>query len=128
MDRIKGIRQKTGQNTYAPLVPFGTDAILVDFLSGLDLEQQLKIGGNHTTSIIENNENQTTVTEKYYNQNGVANANVTYTVKTVIIQNNNTTTITISIYEGNQTTTVLRSKTITITDNATTSTVQEVLS
>ena len=119
MDRIKGIRQKTGADSYSALVPFGADAEFIDFLSGLDLEQQLKIGGNHVTKITENSDTQTTIVEKYYNENGSSNdSDIEYTIVTIIVQNpnNSSVTVTMSLYKGNQTTTALHSKTITIED------------
>lgn len=130
MDRIKGIRQKTNGGVYSQLVPFGTDAILVDFLSGLDLQEELKIGGKHSTTITEESDSQTSIIEKYYND---ANpAIVTYTLQVTITQTNSTTTtIVMNLYEGDQTTTILHSKTITITQNIinqkVTTSIQEVL-
>lgn len=50
-NRIKGLRQKT-QTGYDSFVPFGADGRFIDMDSSLNLEQELKIGGNHTTSII----------------------------------------------------------------------------
>jgi len=96
MDRIKGLRQKN-QNTYNPLVPFGTDGILVDMASGLNNEEELKLGGNHNVSITEAN-GITTITETYLDQ--ADPKQVKYTVKTEISENNNGTTIITSLWEG----------------------------
>lgn len=116
-DRIKGLRQKQSTGIFADLVPFGTDGILVDMLSGLDNEQELKLGGNHTTTITEtiniNNEPVTTITEFYKDKTGT---NIVYTVVNEIIEHiNGSTTIIGTIYQGSDTTaTALNIKTVTI--------------
>lgn len=63
--RIKGMREKTSSAVYAPLVPFGTDGKLVDMLSGLDLEEDLIIGGDHYSTINEVDEEATVITEVF---------------------------------------------------------------
>lgn len=48
IERIKQIRKKEiGGFDSNSSIPFGTDGLLVDMLSGLDLEEELKLGNNH---------------------------------------------------------------------------------
>ena len=51
---IKGSRKKIGASSYDVFIPFGTDGSYVDMLSGLSLERELKLGGDHGTSVLEN--------------------------------------------------------------------------
>lgn len=103
MSKIKGLRQKTGANTYADLIPFGTDGKLVDMLSSLDLEQEIKLGGGHVSAINESGPN-TVITETYTGG---------YTCTTTITENqDNSTTITMVLTKtGEQWS---KTKTITI--------------
>lgn len=110
MDRIKGLRQKQANGTFASLVPFGTDGNLVDMSSGLNNEEELKLGGNHEVSIVTNND-VTTVTELYYDDN---NNIVLYTVESIITPNANNTTIITSLWEGSKSGIAARVKTTTI--------------
>lgn len=64
--RIKQIRQKTFNNGFLP-IPFGADGNFIDMFSGLDLEEELKIGGNHYVQI-ESGEFDTTIVEYYSNK------------------------------------------------------------
>ena len=64
MDRTKGLRQKiNGQ--YSTFIPFGTDGELVDMLSELNLEHELKIGPKHVANITEESDTVTTIVEFY---------------------------------------------------------------
>ncbi len=111
MSKIKGLRQKTAANTYAPLVPFGTDGILVDMLSDLTLEEELKLGGNHISAIDESGDN-VIITETFKKGN-----NSYYTARTTITENQNgSTTITVVLTDSNN---VSKTKTITIPAQAT---------
>lgn len=123
MDRIKGLRQKRSDSSYNSLVPFGTDGILVDMLSGLDNEQEFKLGGNHDSVITEVNDTTTTIVETY---KALDNSTVTYVVETTIVENNDSSTsITISLKRGG---TTLNSKTITIPADDTVIEIEEELS
>lgn len=123
MDRIKGLRQKRSDSSYNSLVPFGTDGILVDMLSGLDNEQEFKLGGNHDSVITEVNDTTTTIVETY---KALDNSTVTYVVETTIVENNDSSTsITISLKRGG---TTLNSKTITIPADDTVMEIEEELS
>lgn len=122
-DRIKGLRQKNSQGVFDALVPFGTDGIFVDMVSGLDNEEELKIGGNHTSTIVENSDGSTTITELFKNLNNV----ITYTIVTNIITAQNGSTTITSVLKERDTETVLRSKTITIPADASSITIGEVL-
>ena len=70
MSKIKGLRQKTGANTYSALVPFGTDGNLVDMFSDLTLEEELKLGGNHISSIDESGSS-VVITETFNDTNHI---------------------------------------------------------
>ena len=48
--RIKEIRKKSSLNTFSS-VPIGADGLLIDMLSGLDLQQELKLGNSHYVEI-----------------------------------------------------------------------------
>lgn len=109
MDRIKGLRQKQSDSSYNSLIPFGTDGVLVDMLSGLDNEQEIKLGGNHTSVITEVNATTTSIVETY---KALDNTTVTYVVETTIVENNDSSTnITIVLKQNG---TVINSKSIVI--------------
>ena len=109
MDRIKGLRQKQSDSSYNSLIPFGTDGVLVDMLSGLDNEQEIKLGGNHTSVITEVNATTTSIVETY---KALDNTTVTYIVETTIVENNDSSTnITIVLKQNG---TVINSKSIVI--------------
>lgn len=122
MDRIKGLRQKQSDSSYTSLVPFGTDGILVDMLSGLDNEQEFKLGGNHTSVITEVDDTTTTIVETYKASD---NSTVTYVVETTITENNDSSTsITVTLKRGGVT---LNSKTIIIPADDVTMEIEEEL-
>lgn len=129
MSKVKGLRQKTA-NGYTDFIPFGTDSILVDMANGLDLEQELKIGGTHTSEIVEKIDEdtgklQTIITEEF-GSSGYYNT-------TTITENENSTSIVIELMAPNGT---KKLKTITIPASSTIDpeteieslTIQEVLS
>lgn len=62
--RIKQMRQKDNSGNYFTSIPFGADGFLIDMFSGLDLEEELKLGGNHYTEILEDND--TTIIKEWY--------------------------------------------------------------
>lgn len=122
MDRIKGLRQKQSDSSYNSLVPFGTDGILVDMLSGLDNEQEFKLGGNHTSVITEVDDTTTTIVETY---KALDNSTVTYVVETTVTENNDlSTSITVTLKRGGA---ILNSKTITIPADDVTMEIEEEL-
>ncbi len=49
--RIKQLRTKTQSSTYTAPIPFGTDGSLVDMFSGLDLEEQIRLGSQFKTTM-----------------------------------------------------------------------------
>ena len=85
--RIKQIRQKTSSG-YSSGIPIGADGFLIDMLSQLDLEEELKLGGNHYADIQET-DTEMTITEYYFSEargqksiSDMAEQNlITYTVK-----------------------------------------------
>lgn len=128
--RIKGLRKKGSDKTFGDFVPFGTDGILVDMLSGLDNEQELKLGGNHRVNIEESTvdgRNVTTITEEYLDKNNIG---IQYSVITEIVSNDDgSTTITSSLYSGSGLNAdLLNVKTTTIPTNGESNfTIREVL-
>lgn len=67
-ERIKGFKIKENSNLYSSLIPFGTEGQLTDMSSSLDLEEQLKIGGNHYIEIQEEDNDEVEVREWYCTQ------------------------------------------------------------
>lgn len=61
-DRIKQLRVKNLQNNFDS-IPFGANGNFIDMFSGLDLEEELKLGGNHYTEI--DNTTDLKITEYY---------------------------------------------------------------
>ena len=109
MDRIKGVRKKQSDGSFATLVPFSTDGQLVDMISGLDLEQELKIGGLHNTIIRQVDNKTTSITEQYFNQDKSA---IEYTLGTVITEyDTGYTDIEMILSKGQD---IIKAKTITI--------------
>ena len=124
--RVKEIRQKRENNTFLS-IPLGTDGLLVDMLSKLDLQEELKLGNDHyvqieeDTIIISDKEVQRTIIKEWYfktfkgsktieqmKQNG----DITFSVKTEIIGEDN---ITMTLYEGDiSDNKILHTKEITI--------------
>lgn len=66
LPRIKQIRQKVENNDYSPY-PIGSEGQYIDMLSKLDLEEELKLGGNHYVTV-EEFEDKTIVREKYFHK------------------------------------------------------------
>ena len=64
--RIKQIRTKN-EAGFSTGVPIGTDGILVDMLSELDLEEEIKLGGNHYVEITQTDV-ATEIKEWYYSK------------------------------------------------------------
>ena len=62
--RIKQLRQKANGN-YENKIPIGAEAQYIDMESGLDLEEELKLGSNHYVEISEANENYTLIRQYY---------------------------------------------------------------
>ena len=124
VDRIKGLRQKNSQGAFDALVPFGTDSIFVDMVSGLNNEEEFKIGGNHTSTIVENQDGSTTITEIFKDIN---DSIVTYTLVTTIVETQDGSTIITSVLKQGNTETILRSKAITIPAADNNITIREVL-
>lgn len=65
LERIKGLRAKKGPNNYDKFFPFGSSGQLIDMYSKLDLEEELRLGGNRYIEIKEQ-EKQVTIKEWYY--------------------------------------------------------------
>ena len=65
-ERIKQIRQRS-EGSFTTGVPIGTDGILVDMISELDLEEELRLGGNHYVDIVETN-TATEIKEWYFSE------------------------------------------------------------
>ena len=146
MERVKGYRKKRADDSYAPLVPFGSDGILIDMLSGLHLEYELVIGGKRNSTITENSTNilviggkrNSTITEnstniiftnQYYNNSGAIQYTLTTTIpQTAITATSGTVNIIIDLFNGNSTAAANRLKRKTLTLNAATGAFTEALS
>ena len=64
--RIKQIRQMSGGSFNTP-IPIGTNGYLVDMFSQLDLEEEIRVGGNHYVTINQNNIS-TIIKEWYFSE------------------------------------------------------------
>lgn len=64
MKITKGFYQKNENNGYDNYTPLGTDGQLVDMISGVNLEYELKLGTKHLVSI-ETEDDITTIVEHY---------------------------------------------------------------
>lgn len=112
MNRIKSIRQKNSGGSFNAPIPFGTDGNLVDMASGLNNEQELKLGGNHkvtfSTILIEEDNveiEHDCITEYYYknNNNPHTDSDIAYTIRTVFhtdTPQNGDTSIETSLWQG----------------------------
>lgn len=65
LKRIKQIRQKTSEG-YSP-IPIGTQGLLVDMISELDLEEEIRLGGNHYVTVYDT-PTSTQITEWYFSE------------------------------------------------------------
>lgn len=122
MKRIKKIHQKGQGNNFTDY-PIGVDSIYVDMLSNLDLEEELKIGNNHSVTIqdiyTEVNEQSVfdhTEIKQYYYDLPLDNNNkqILYYVETIIDSTGNL--ISSKLYQGNKVT-ELHQKDIKITQD-----------
>lgn len=52
---VKGFRQKQDNNTFTEKINFSSDSKFINTFSGLNLEEELKLGGLNTVGIIEEN-------------------------------------------------------------------------
>ncbi len=66
LGRIKQIRQRTSSG-YTADIPIGAQGYLIDMLSGLDLEQELKLGNDHYVTI-EEDDDITEIKEWYFSE------------------------------------------------------------
>lgn len=124
---IKGSRQKTAADNYSDFIPFGTDGEYVDMLSGLTLERELKLGGDHSASIGQDSSGNTVITERYADEETIG---AYYKVVTTITEGSANTTITSRLYwvnsQGND---ILKNiKTIVIEEDGSETEITEVLS
>ncbi len=65
--RVKQIKPRQGGSFPASGIPIGTDGLLVDMISQLDLEQEIRLGGNHYVDMIET-EIATVIKQWYFTQ------------------------------------------------------------
>ena len=127
---IKGSRQKItdgNPSNYGQYIPFGADGEYVDMLSGLNLERELKLGGDHLASIIQGPNGSTIITQKYATDEATGTY---YKVITTISEDGSVTTITSQLYWVNSlgAETLKNTKTITIDQSGNQTEIQEVLS
>ncbi len=87
IQRIKQINQRNDQpfNSQHPFdtIPLGVDGLLVDMMSNLDLEEDLKIGSNHYVEINQINEYDTIITQYYFSQSRVIINNGVTTIRSI---------------------------------------------
>ena len=131
LGRIKQIRPKeNGQ--FLNNIPIGTDGLLVDMLSGLDLEEQLRLGNDHYVEIQEVDEDTTNIKEWYFTEKkgnrtiAQMSSLITYSTQIIITDSN----ITITLYKGDlpaqkETKIPLHTKNIAITEDTTLTTIDE---
>ena len=123
MARVKGFYKKisaSGNSAYSNFYPFGTDGELVDILSGLNLEDELRLGGMRDCIIEENDNGDITYIQQYKNNEN----NVIFSVKVIIdndiiINDTNTSSIIIEYYRGpvvnNNNPDLIKTKELTLT-------------
>lgn len=121
MSKIKQIKQKTNGVFPDQGIPLGADGINIDMSSGLNLEEELIVGGKHSVKIAETKEDGktiTTITQYYYNNKADPETNTKkniYIVKTTIEETQQKTIVTISLIDPISSA-ILRKKTIDCTD------------
>lgn len=97
--RIKQIRKRNNLNSFDG-IPLGTDGLLVDMISGLDLEEELRLGNNHRVSIEEISDTVTQITELYYNSNSFNTLEYSVVIRIEEIPAQDSTQITMTLYKG----------------------------
>lgn len=137
LGRVKQIRQKDSSGNFTTSIPIGTNGLLVDMLSNLDLEEELKLGNDHYAQITQDEDSGiTTIKEWYFTEpkNGREISEMvnymTYSAQIVIDQSEGTTTsIEMTLYQKDiQDSNKLHQKTILIDESSSsiTTVVQEV--
>ena len=123
MRKIKQIKQKIGNEFPDQGIPLGADGINIDMSSGLNLEEEFIIGGNHSVTITENKKNNSfTIIESYKDKQ---NETLIYQTTTDITEENqNTTTITVDMFDYINNV-PSHYKTISITENGGNTTIEE---
>lgn len=115
VDRIKGLRKKT-LNPSVPfddLIPFGTDGQFVDLFDGLNLNEELLIGGAHSISVTTETEDDSEIIV-ITDECKVGNpSSVVYVVQNKIYDTETGNIIRTTLF-GSDGTTVLKEKTTTI--------------
>ena len=120
--RVKGMRKKTSSSTFGSFVPFGTDGVFTDMASGLDLEQELKLGGNQQVTITEPDEDSTLIVETYSDSKG----NEIYRVETLVTKNEREEpVVSTKLYKGQE---LIKSKSISFVEEAQADVITEALS
>lgn len=90
LGRIKQIRPRQS-GSFPTSIPIGTDGLLVDMISQLDLEEEIRLGGNHYVSISQT-ETSTIIKEWYFTESkedtpieDIDDSIVAYTVQASIL-------------------------------------------
>lgn len=65
--RVKQIKPRQGGSFPASGIPIGTDGLLVDMISQLDLEEEIRLGGNHYVDISQT-KTSTIIREWYFSE------------------------------------------------------------
>lgn len=81
LKRIKTLHQKKNDDFIS--IPLGVDGLLVDMMSKLDLEEDLKIGNNHFVQILDENQYDTTIIQYYCSESRAKLVEGNLTVRTI---------------------------------------------
>ena len=117
--RVKGYRKKA-ETGYEAFIPFGSDGEFIDILSGLNLEEEMRLGGRRDVGFSENTNGTITVTETYYNASNTQIYRVVTTLSSGAITSGSGT-VTVDLYTGTSSTRTKR-KTITVSASGNTNT------
>lgn len=106
LGRVKQIKPRQGGSFPDSGIPIGTDGLLVDMISQLDLEEEIRLGGNHYVDISQT-KTSTVIREWYFSESKgatpieeVDDNIVTYTVIASIINAVQTNMVEDHIYEN----------------------------
>ena len=95
---IKEVRQKNQNGNYNASIPIGTDGSLVDMFSGLSLEEELKIGENHTTTVTDIDDGSTLISQTFDGFGKTSDQKKQFTLDTTISTDGNTITQVLTEY------------------------------
>lgn len=123
-DRVKGYHPKLDNGDYGPFMPFGSDGILIDMLSGLNLEYEMILGGKRRTEITESS-NSIQITTIFYNMNSEQTYKIIIQIPNSVITSTSGSigNITAQLYDSSNTLLKTRTLTYNAATNVTTETI-----